>query len=347
MAKNKLRKATIRDVAKVVGVHHSTVSRALGPDTRGKISSAVVRQVERAAEKLGYSRNIMAYSLRHNRSFTIGILIPDLMNPIFPPMIRGVQDVVETAGYTLMSANTDDDEEKEQQSLRSMQERAIEGIIISTAHRQDETVDACISKDIPFVLINRTVDRDDVNAVVIDEDFGVRCALDHLVALGHTRIAHIAGPHTTSTGYERRRAFEEYVRAKNLCDDLIEETHFFTIAEGHRALSNLYKRDGSFTAVLGGNDLIALGCMDAMRDLGLSVPGDVSVAGYNDMQFLDRMSPALTTVVIPKYAMGKLGAKMLLEVVDGKHVEPLVHRLRPKLAVRQSTAALSPRQPVI
>jgi len=220
-----------------------------------------------------------------------------------------------------------------------MQERAIEGIIISTAHRQDETVDACISKDIPFVLINRTVDRDGVNAVVIDEDFGVRCALDHLVDLGHTRIAHIAGPHTTSTGHERRRAFEEYVRAKNLRDDLIEETHVYTIAEGHRAFDNLYKRDSSFTAVLGGNDLIALGCLDAMRDLGLSAPDDISVAGYNDMRFLDRMSPALTTVVIPKYAMGKLGAKTLLEIVEGKHVEPLVHRLTPKLAVRQSTAA--------
>ena len=119
------RKVTIKDVADLVGVHHSTVSRALSPDKRDKISPAVVKQVEKAAKKLGYYPNIVASSLKQNKSFAVGVLIPDLMNPLFPPIIRGVQDAAEAAGYTVITANTDDEEDKERDALRMMQGRSM------------------------------------------------------------------------------------------------------------------------------------------------------------------------------------------------------------------------------
>lgn len=338
MTQRAKRKVTIRDIAEVVGVHHSTVSRALSPVMRKKISPEVVLKVERAAKKLGYYPNIVASSLKHNRSFAVGVLIPDLMNPVFPPMIRGIQDTAESSGYTVITANTDDEDSKERSALTMMRTRSIEGVIVATARRNDPTVEECIQHEIPLVLVNRTVDRDDVNAVVSDEDFGIRSVLDHLMALRHTRIAHVAGPRDTSTGFHRARAFSNYLRMHGLQPDLVETTSKFTIEEGRRAARKLLARDNSFTAIVASNDLLALGCMDALRDMGVLVPEDVSVAGYDDILFLDRMNPALTTVAVPKYEMGSQATKTLLGILDGQHTSPVVLRMQPRLIVRNSTA---------
>ena len=338
MTRKPKRKITIRDVAELVAVHHSTVSRALSPSQRDKISPAVVEKVQQAAKQLGYFPNIVASSLKQNRSLTVGVLIPDLTNPLFPPIIRGIQDTAEAAGYTVITANTDDEQKKELDALRMMQGRSIDGMIIATARRVDRIVEECIANDIPLVLVNRTVDQDGVNAVILDEDYGVRSILDHLLGLDHTRIAHVAGPQHTSTGYHRANAVVDTMEQRNLPGDLVEATQKFTIAEGREAFGRLLARDNSFTAVVAGNDLLALGCMDAMEDLGLLVPENISVAGYDDIQFLDRMSPALTTVQVPKYEMGSQATKTLLDVIAGDDPEPVVMRMQPKLVVRNSTA---------
>jgi len=341
MTRKPKRKVTIRDVADLVGVHHSTVSRALSPNKRDKISPAVVKKVERAAKKLGYFPNIVASSLKQNRSYAFGVLIPDLMNPVFPPIIRGIQDTAEAVGYTVITANTDDEEEKERSALRMMQGRSIEGMLILTARREDPIVEECIEYDIPFVLVNRNVDREGVNAVVIDEDFGIRSVLDHLISLKHTRIAHVAGPQHTSTGYQRAKAFTEYLRIHNLPTDLVETTKKFTIEEGRRAFRKMLAADNSFTAVVAGNDLLALGCMEAMNEMGLLVPENISITGYDDILFLERMSPALTTVQVPKYEMGSQATKTLLEMVGGETTAPVVLRMQPRLVIRNSTAIAS------
>lgn len=335
------RKATIRDVADLVGVHHSTVSRALSSNKRDKISPAVVRKIERAAKKLGYYPNLVASSLKQNRSFTVGVLIPDLMNPLFPPIIRGIQDTAEAANFTVITANTDDEEDKERSALKMMQGRSIEGMIIATARREDPIVEECIENDLPFVLVNRTVDREGVNAVVIDEDYGIRSVLDHLMSLKHRQIGHVAGPQQTSTGRHRAKAFSDYLRIHNLPSNLVEVTEKFTVEEGRQAFRKLLARDNNFTAIVAGNDLLALGCMDAMREVGLLVPENVSIVGYDDILFLERMSPALTTILVPKYEIGSQAAKILLEMIGGESKVPVVLRMQPRLIVRNSTAIAS------
>jgi len=332
------RKVTIRDVAERVGVHHSTVSRALSPSKRDKISPAVVTKVEQAADELGYFPNIVASSLKQNRSFTVGVLIPDLTNPLFPPIIRGIQDVVEAAGYTVITANTDDEQDKELNALRIMRGRAIEGMIISTARREDRIVDECIANDIPFVLVNRTVDHDGVSAVIVEEDHGVRSVIDHLVGLGHMRIAHVSGPQHSSTGFGRARAFTQCMNAHDLRGELIEVAEKYTIEEGRRAFTRLLARDKKLTAVVAANDMLALGCLDATKELGLRVPEDISITGYDDIQFLDRMSPALTTVHVPKYEMGALATQKLLDMIAGDDSSASIVRVQPSLVVRNSTA---------
>ncbi|MDH3428786.1 MAG: LacI family transcriptional regulator [Gammaproteobacteria bacterium] len=341
MKRERKRKVTIRDVADAVGVHHSTVSRALSPNKRDKISPAVVKKVEKAAKKLGYYRNIVASSLKQNRSFAVGVLIPDLMNPVFPPIIRGIQDTAEAVGYTVITANTDDEPEKERDALRMMQGRSIEGVIMATARREDPIVEECIEHDIPLVLVNRTVDREGVNAVILDENYGIRSVIDHLMSLKHTRIAHIAGPQHTSTGFQRAKAFSDYLSIHNMPTDLIEAANKFTIEEGRRAFRRLLARDNSFSAIVAGNDLLALGCMDAMRDVGLLVPENIAITGYDDILFLERMSPALTTVLVPKYEMGCQATKTLLGIIDGENKAPVVLRMQPRLIIRNSTAIAS------
>lgn len=329
---------TIRDIADLVGVHHSTVSRALNADQKQKISPKVVRAVEKAAEKLGYLPNIAASTLKRNRSFVVGVLIPDITNPIFPPIIRGIQDVAEDEGYTVITANTDDDPAKERDAFRMMRGRGIEGIIIATARLSDPTVEECIKFQIPFVLVNRTVRDDGVNAVILDEDCGVRAALDHLYDLGHTRIACVSGPTETSTGVERLESFRNYMKIHELDSNLVEGTVRYTVEEGHDACKTLLDRDHSFTAVLAGNDLIALGCIDAIIEAGRQVPRDVSVVGTNDMPMLSRMVPALTTIYAPLYKMGCQSATTLLEVINGYSNDSVVLRMQPRLVVRDSTA---------
>lgn len=335
--KNK-KNATIKDIAELVGVHHSTVSRALNSTNRTKISPKIVKKIEKAAKKLGYFPNMVAASLKHSRSLTIGVLVPDLMNPVFPPIIRGIQDTAEAAGYTAITVNTDDEFEKEKNALRMMQGRSIDGIIIATARREDPLVEECIVNNLPFVLLNRTVSRDaDVNAVIVDEVYGISSIFEHLHALGHTRIAHIAGPADTSTGYDRATAYLACVSSKNLCEPIVQAVERYTIDEGHSAFEALWQASRGITAIVAGNDLLALGCIDAIREKGLTIPEDISIVGYNDMPFLERMSPPLTTVIIPKYEMGSHATRMLLDILSGEKKEPVTLRIQPKLIVRSST----------
>jgi LacI family transcriptional regulator len=338
MKKGRQNTPTIRDIADMVGVHHSTVSRALNADQKQKISPKVVRAIEKAAEKLGYLPNIAASTLRRNRSFVVGVLIPDITNPIFPPIIRGIQDIAESEGYTVITSNTDDDPAKERDAFRSMRGRGVEGIIIATARLSDPTVDECIKYQIPFVLVNRTVRNAAVNAVILDEGTGVRTAMEHLHDLGHRRIACISGPADTSTGVERLDAYRDFMKIHELQSGLVEGTAKYTVEEGHDACERLLKRGDSFTAVYAGNDLIALGCIDALSAAGLEVPQDISVVGTNDMPMLSRMVPALTTINTPLYKMGCQSATTLFEDINGNSNDSLVLRMQPRLVVRGSTA---------
>src|SRR5713101_8306293 len=193
-------RVTLRDVARRVGVHPSTVSRALNPATRGLITDDIARRVTRAAAALGYRLNHIAYGLKTNRSRTVGVLVPDITNPVFPPIIRGIEDALAEAGYTAILANTDNDADRERVILQNMVGRRVDGLIMATARRRDPLVDQCLAEDIQVVLINRTVERGEVSSVVNDDVFGTQLTVSHMAQCGHRRIAHLAGPLALSTG---------------------------------------------------------------------------------------------------------------------------------------------------
>lgn len=340
-------RATLRDVAERAGVHLSTVSRVLNLKSDYVVSEAVADKIRKAAAELGYRTNVFALALRVNRSFTIGVLIPDLTNPIFPPIIRGIEHQLAKEGYTAILADSDDNIEEERRIVDRMRARQTDGLILATAHRADDLISGVVEDGTPLVLINRRTENEAVSAIVNDDNAGIALAVNHLAALGHTQIAHIAGTQDTSTGYQRRAAFIASMKAAGLKVDrkLIVNCTAFSEAEGRRALSELLAQRRDFTAVVVANDLMVLGCYDAVAEAGLSCPGDISITGYNDMPFADRFNPPLTTVNIPLYQMGVEAARAVLDLLKETPGKPRTIELAPSLVVRGSTGPAKPVRP--
>ena len=330
--------ATLRDVARLAGVHPGTASRALNVETRSLVNRDTAQRVLAAAEELGYTPNPIARGLKTNRSYTIGVLIPDLTNPLFPPILRGIEDGLEAAGYTPLIANTDNDPERELADSQAMRARQVDGIIAATARRDHRLHDALLEAGIDLVLVNRRQSDLPVSSATVDDRMGIRLAVEHLVALGHERIAHIAGPLHFSTGHDRYHGFIAAMEEAGLdpAPERIPLADAFTESEGARVCGDLL--DGQFTAIVAANDLIALGCYDVFAERGIDCPGDVSVVGFNDMPFAARFQPPLTTIRIPHYEIGAAAAALMLERQADAGAERREIRLEPSLVVRESTA---------
>jgi len=330
---------TLRDVARVAGVHPATVSRALNEETRALVNEETARRVLKAAETLGYQPNPIARGLKTNRSYTIGVLIPDLTNPLFPPILRGIEDLLETAGYTPLTANTDNDPERELLDLQTMRARQVDGIIAATARRDHRLHDALLEAGLELVLVNRRQEELPVSSATADDRLGMRLAVEHLLSLGHKRIAHLAGPLDYSTGLDRHDSFLETMRSAGIEPDpeLVLVSEAFTESEGARLCGELMDRGRDFTAVAAANDLLALGCLDVFAERGRQCPEEISVVGFNDMHFAARFQPPLTTIHIPHYEIGKAAGELMLERLQEPDSPPREIRLEPHLVVREST----------
>lgn len=331
---------TLRDVASAANVHPSTASRALNEHTRDMVNIDTVARVLAAAERLGYEPNALAQGLKVRRTMSIGMLIPDLTNPLFPPIVRGIEDRCAQAGYTLLLANTDNDDAKERDILGVMARRRVDGLLIATAHRVYPLLNEMLRSDYPVVLVNRTADEPLLPTVAGDDHAGIGMAVRHLAQLGHRRIAHIGGPRIVSTGQRRTTSFTEWVVSLGLHHDpdLVVNASWFNQAGGTAAFVELLDRGVDFTAVVAANDLLALGCYDVAAERGIRIPQDLSVVGYNDVPFAERFSPPLTSVRIPHYEIGVKAAEMMLETIEDPTRMAVTVRLPPQLRVRGSTA---------
>jgi LacI family transcriptional regulator len=337
------RPATLRDVAAAARVHPATASRALNPETRLLVSEETARRVTAAAAKLGYRPNPVARSLRTRRSHTVGVLIPDLNNPLFPPIVRGLEDKLAAAGYVALIGNTDADASRERIIFEQMRARHVDGFVLATATLHDQLLAEAAAADLPVVLMNRLSQDYSFPSVSVDNEQGARMAVTHLARLGHTRIAHVAGPQEASTGASRLRGFRDGMASAGLevSEDLIIYSSRYTVEEGTRCCAELLARTGGFTAVAAANDMLAVGCYSAFDEAGLHCPDDVSVIGFNDMPFIDRLRPPLTTVRFPHYQLGTEAAQLLLERIGETDGPVKILYLAPELVVRGSTAAPS------
>ena len=332
------RRVTIDDVARLAEVHKATVSRALNARTRDQVNAETLKRVKKAARQLGYVPNAMARGLRTSRSMTIGVIIPDLMNPIFPPIIRGIEHVLQPRGYTVLVANTDSHDDVEVSAFESLLQRRVDGFILATGRLDDQVVaEEASAADVPVVLVNRDSGVGDFPLVSGDNTSGIDLAVDHLVQLGHRYLGHVAGPSNFSTTLRRAEAFESVTTRLGVRHATVH-AEALSIEAGVKATDALLRgQDERPTALVAGNDLVALGAIRRLRAAGLRCPEDVSVVGFNDMPFAEDFWPPLTTIHMPLREIGAEAARLLLRGIEEGEQEAATLTLPVSLVVRGST----------
>ena len=331
---------TIRHVARRAGVSTATVSRALSGS--GPVRARVAARVKAAARALGYEPNRIARSLRVRRTRMAGVLIPDVQNPFFTAVVRGVEDVLQAEGWTLLLGNSDDHPERERSCLGTLRAEGAAGVVLvpglpAAAYR------AIVSAGLPLVAIDRAPEGLDVDRVTVANVEGARRAVAHLISLGHRRLGFIGGPAGLSTAAERLEGYEAALAETGLRRPAgrIEEGDFRP-SGGRAAMARLLARAAPPTAVFVANDLMTLGAYEAIRARGLRVPRDVAVVGFDDAPWAEWLHPPLTTVAQPAYELGATAARLLLERLR----EPLRPTrsvvLETRLVVRASCGARPP-----
>jgi LacI family transcriptional regulator len=334
-------RVTLRDVAREAGVHVSTASRALNEDTRSVVHPATTERVLQVAEDLGYTPNPLAKGLRTNKSMTVGMVISDIENPLFGPIIAGVEATMGREGYsTLIAEAMAHDHAALSPVIDALVDRRVDGMVLAMATRTGENAARLKRLGVPVILVNRAVDDVEVASIVGDDHHGIGLAVTHLAGLGHERIGHIAGPPETSTAVGRLVGFHTHMEDLRLDhdDSAVEAAEWYQVDPGYKAASVLIDRRPDLTALVAANDLIALGAYRAIRERGLEVGSDVSVTGYNDMMLLDMIHPSLTSIRVPYREMGAEAAEALLEMMTGDGQSPPISRkLQPSLSPRDST----------
>lgn len=330
---------TLRNVAERARVDMSTASRALNPDARHMIGDEAVGRVIEAAKALGYRKNKVASALTGGRSQVIGVMLPDIENSVFPPIIRGLEERLAVSGYAVLIANAAGSAADHERVLERMFEHQVDGLVVATARRDDQVVRRCIIEHMPVVLVNRSDDHLQVPEVVNDDIYSMQLAIDHLVGLGHKRIADLAGPQQFSTGFQRWEGFQAAAHRHNVSPHRMVECTELTRQAGRVACAELLKRHHDTTAIVAVNDLVALGCYDQLAVAQLRCPQDISIIGHNDIPLVEMICPPLTTLRIQHREMGRRAAQLLLERLNYPDAKPIRVMLSPELIIRNSTAA--------
>lgn len=330
---------SIRDVARAAGVSTATVSRVLAGAIH--VRPEVRERVLAAAARLGYRPNLVARSLRAQRSKTIGLLISDIRNPFFTAVSRAVEDTAYEQGYSVILGNTDEDPLREAKYLNLMRDTNVAGAICSPT-RQTMARFTPLAAERPMVVVDRFMPDIEMDAVLLDNvDAAYRLA-SHLIENGYRRIGAIFGDVGT-TGQERRRGYEQALR-----DNDIPTLPALALAvsprmeSGHDAASQLLALDPPPDALFAGNSLLAAGALQAIRDRGLRIPLDVALVSFDEMTWETLVEPAITIIAQPTYEIGKAAAELLLQRIADPQRPPWRILLNGQLIIRGSSA---PRQP--
>ena len=331
---------TLKELAAKAGVHPSTISRVANQDPGLRIAPDTRARIEQLLRETEYRPNGVARGLKLRQTLVLAVVIPDITNPFFGAMFRGVEDAAAMRGYQVLLCNTDGNPDRQRSHLQTLAARRVDGVILASTFLKDPAVRWLRHQRIPYALVNRFSDEGLDPFVGSDDTMGARLATQHLIDLGHRRIAHLAGTPTTSTGQLRRRGFEAALADAGLPApaELLVESGY--VEEGGvRAMDRLLGLDEPPTAVFAVTDMVAVGAYAAVAARGLRIPEDVAIVGYNDIPLASRLSPGLTTVHVPIHEFGSAAARVLLEELETGRVEPRRIVYSPQLAVRGSTVA--------
>ena len=323
--------ATIADVAAAAGVSRATVSRVM--NGRTTVDPTIAARVQEVAIELSYRPSNVARSLSIGRTTTVALVVPDLANPVFQEILRGVSAAAAADGYRVLVADTAEDPSQEAAVARDARRRCDALVLVSPRMPAGE-LDALLPDIEPSVVINRRVSHPSTPSLVVDYDDATGQLVDHLVALGHERIAYLAGPRLAATNAARRRGLAA-ARERHAVLDVVELDTGTSLAAGHAAADAVLA--SRVTAVIAFNDLVAFGLLAALNEAGVAVPGDISVTGYDDIDLARYATPALTTAAVPQDELGRHAWRELHAVMDDDAHAATTTLFGAQLEVRAST----------
>lgn len=329
------RRVTMADVAQKAGVSLMTVSRVV--NNKGDISEATSLRIREVIKQLGYRPSGIARSLATKRSGTLGLVVPDNSNPFFSALARGAEHLAYQKGYNIFLCNTEEETDREMAVLHTLEEKGVDGIILCSSRLEEGELHEVIEY-FPFVvLVNRRLDEEGIGCVLIDDRLSGQIAIEHLLSSGRRAIGMLAGPPNSYSGQQRARAYYETMRAAGLVPDPGWVINCSPRVEGGmQATAELLAVHPELTALICFNDLVAVGALQACAQAGLSVPGDISVVGHDDVPLAGLVTPALTTCCVSQYEMGKLAVSLLLERISGCRESCKEILVQPQLVIRAS-----------
>ncbi|MCR9111130.1 LacI family DNA-binding transcriptional regulator [Marivita sp. XM-24bin2] len=338
-ADNRATRVKLSDVAAASGVHYSTVSRVLRPGSKGRISDDVAKRVRTVAKELGYHPNSVAASLRTQSTRSIGLIVHDMNDPVYPPILSGIEEALSPQGFAVLVSNTGYNLEVELDIVNRMAARLVDGIFLATTRLQDPVVERCQGLGIPLVSLLRQTEQETSPAVINDCYGGMQAMTEHVLASGYRDIAVILAPQYLSTARERWQGIKDTLDRAGVAlpDHRIAAVPRMSAEEGKRATETLLTaRASAPDVIICVNDLVAIGAIRACREAGLSIPSDVSITGYNDIPLLDMIDPALTTVRMQLHEIGRAAGQVMLSQFEGQPVSPMTQRVNCELLVRAS-----------
>lgn len=335
------RRVTISDVAELAGVSYQTVSRVINNNPH--VSTQTRERVQQIIRETGYTPSHTARSLVTSRTATIGLVVPDISNPFFSAVAWGADQVASQTGYSILLCNTGEEAAREQDVLRLLHERDVDGVIVCGSRQEDESLQDALASFRAAVLVNRRLEEDAIPAVLVDDFLGGTLIVQHLLEAGHRAIGFVAGPAASFSGRQRLRGYQTALAEAGLAS----ETGWIrnclpTTAGGQETASVLLAEYPNLTALYCYNDLVALGALQACASSGRQVPVDVAVTGFDDIMLAGVVSPALTTCRVPCVDIGSEAVAMLVDCIDDKLDGCTELVIQPELVIRESTAVNVP-----
>jgi LacI family transcriptional regulator len=341
--KQVLKNTTIKDVAQLANVSIATVSRTLSG--KDKVSPLLAERVSAAMKELQYQPNDVARALKIKESRSIGLMIPDIENPFFPALVRGVQDAAKIHNYAVILCNTDGRLEEERNYIHFLYSKRVDGIVFTDSVYNKQSISLLDSLGIPVVLLDRRVTGIHASTVTSDNRLGAFLATEHLIELGKKRIAFISGPLKLSSGADRASGYQDALVRYNISyNKNLAFIGAFTYESSYKAVEDLLFSREKFDAVFASNDLMAIGVIECLAKYGIRVPEDVAVVGFDDIRMAAWYKPLLTTIRQPVYDMGQYAVKLLVEHITGVRETYYEKIFKPELIIRQSSGSVEERK---
>jgi LacI family transcriptional regulator len=325
---------TIRDVSKLAGVSVATISRLLNQS--GYVSKEAEIAVMAAIQKLNYKPNNIARSLAGKKTAAVALMVPDILNPFFPEIARAAEDAAAAHGYTLVLCNTDNNPDKEKKYIETLINKQIDGIIISSYTVLPEQIIALQDRSIPIVAIDKSFSDYPILSITAANRHGGEMAVEHLLSAGCRKIAHISGPTHVHASRERTLAYEQACREWPWFMPSLIGYGNFNVAGGYQAMKDIYKQHPDVDGVFAGNDLMAAGALKALIELGVKVPEQVKLIGFDGIR-MDMVYPEITTISQQIYSTGKTAMDYLIRLINNEPIERKNYELEVELLQKATT----------